>query len=150
MARISKSYRAFLTHRSARPIWKNAFLLVDEVPLCPDNLSFLAWANLLYSPHCHVSNRYVRVLNRFLRLYTLLQNCLAPNIRIICWVLQVRLCAKCIKVWYAVVDSFDVSISIHKSLQKRVSFDPAIESDRDILQSVTFGAWPGSECIGSI
>lgn len=56
LARTNKALRTLLLRRSSRHVWratyKNTLL---RMPPCPDDMNEIAWVNLLYSHHCHVS-----------------------------------------------------------------------------------------------
>lgn len=54
LARTSKSFRTLLMSRSSRTLWRVSRQLVDGLPECPEHLSEPAYANLVFSNHCHV------------------------------------------------------------------------------------------------
>ena len=58
----TKAFRGVLTDRSSKPIWKSSLASVDELPPCPPDLPEPAYAALLFSPYCSVSNRLQSVL----------------------------------------------------------------------------------------
>lgn len=62
LARVTKSFRAIVLNRASRRIWKVSFARMVGLPACPTNLSFPAWANLLYGTLCQVR---VFVLHKF-------------------------------------------------------------------------------------
>ncbi|KAI0089520.1 hypothetical protein BDY19DRAFT_108541 [Irpex rosettiformis] len=75
LSRLTKDFRAFFTSRSTQPIWKAARLNVPRLPSCPDDLTELAYAHLLFDPSCH--------------------NCPSRNCHSVYWGCRVRLCKKC-------------------------------------------------------
>lgn len=61
MSRTSKGFRNFIMAPAARRLWKTAMANThgegyERQPPCPEWLSLPAYANLLYSPHCHASD----------------------------------------------------------------------------------------------
>ncbi|CAA7269840.1 unnamed protein product [Cyclocybe aegerita] len=77
LARTTKSIRALLLHRSATSVWKRAFSGDSSLPPCPDDVSLPSWASLAFDKFC--------------------QNCLAPQIRNVDFILRVRYCSRCAK-----------------------------------------------------
>ncbi|KAJ3482423.1 hypothetical protein NLJ89_g12140 [Agrocybe chaxingu] len=77
LTRTTKSIRALLLHRSATSVWKRAFSGDSSLPLCPDDVSLPSWASLAFDKFC--------------------QNCLAPQIRNVDFILRVRYCSRCAK-----------------------------------------------------
>ncbi|OBZ75564.1 hypothetical protein A0H81_04660 [Grifola frondosa] len=75
LARTSKDTRVILMNRSSAYIWKAARQNIEGLPQCPPFLSEPAYANLLFSPHCH--------------------NCLKGNIHNINWDFYARICRAC-------------------------------------------------------
>lgn len=54
LARTSKPFRTLLMSRNSASLWKASRQLVDGLPDCPVHLSEPAYANLVFSTHCHV------------------------------------------------------------------------------------------------
>lgn len=56
LARTTKAFRELVMSRDARRFWNAAMenSKADGIPACPVWLGLPAYANLLYSPHCHV------------------------------------------------------------------------------------------------
>lgn len=56
LSRTTKAFRELVLARSAERFWKAAMenSLAEGLPACPEWLSEPAYANLMYSPHCHV------------------------------------------------------------------------------------------------
>ncbi|KAH9832251.1 uncharacterized protein C8Q71DRAFT_778106 [Rhodofomes roseus] len=77
LARTSKPFRSLLLSRGSSSLWKASRRLVEGLPDCPAHLSEPAYANLVFSPHCH--------------------NCLKPNTQSIIWEFGVRYCSSCKK-----------------------------------------------------
>ncbi|KAH9832250.1 uncharacterized protein C8Q71DRAFT_778105 [Rhodofomes roseus] len=77
LARTSKPFRALLISRSSAGLWKASRRLVEGLPDCPNHLSEPAYANLVFSSHCH--------------------NCLKSNTQSILWEFGVRYCSSCKK-----------------------------------------------------
>ncbi|KAI0088492.1 hypothetical protein BDY19DRAFT_947867 [Irpex rosettiformis] len=75
LSRLSKAFHRFFTSRSTQYIWKAAALNVPDLPPRPEELTEIAYSNLLYSTHCH--------------------NCLGKNCHFVYWACRVRLCKKC-------------------------------------------------------
>lgn len=80
--------------RTSAPMWKTAFSLEHDIPRCPNNLSFPAWAHLVFDKFCHV--RIIAVLFCLGEPTCLLQSCLASGARNVQWALQIRLCSDCV------------------------------------------------------
>ena len=60
MSWANKAFRNVLTSKSSRHIWIAAFNNIPEVkrpPPCPEDLTEIAYANLLYNPRCVVRAR---------------------------------------------------------------------------------------------
>ncbi|KAJ7596354.1 hypothetical protein C8J56DRAFT_917247 [Mycena floridula] len=76
MSRLNKDLRRVLISRSSITVWKSARSNDNECPNPPDGMSEPAWANLLFDAHCHF--------------------CLANGARNVEWVLQMRICKKCV------------------------------------------------------
>ncbi|KAI0689357.1 hypothetical protein C8T65DRAFT_672976 [Cerioporus squamosus] len=53
LARTARDFRAFLMSRDSAPFWRAARKQVDGLPDCPPFLSEPAYANLVFSTHCH-------------------------------------------------------------------------------------------------
>ncbi|KAI0089583.1 hypothetical protein BDY19DRAFT_942988 [Irpex rosettiformis] len=75
LSRLSKAFRALFTSRSMKPVWRAARLNVPGLPPCPEDLTELAYGNLLFDTSCN--------------------NCMARDCWCIYWVCRVRLCNKC-------------------------------------------------------
>ena len=71
ISRTTKAFRELLLGPNAKRFWKLAMenSEAEGVPPCPDWLSPPAYANLLYSPHCHVSDIFSHFLSDFLTPY---------------------------------------------------------------------------------
>lgn len=54
LARTTKPFRALLMSRSFAGVWRASRKLIQELPVCPGHLSEPAYANLVFSSHCHV------------------------------------------------------------------------------------------------
>ncbi|KAI0085152.1 hypothetical protein BDY19DRAFT_967371 [Irpex rosettiformis] len=96
LSRLSKAFRALFTSRTTQYIWKTARINVAGLPPCPEDLTELAYANLLFDPHCH--------------------NCQSKNCYFVYWGCRVRLCKTC---------SNDLSVfsSKYNSIEYRVDGD---------------------------
>ncbi|KAI0089576.1 hypothetical protein BDY19DRAFT_111108 [Irpex rosettiformis] len=57
LARLSKAFRVLLMSRSTEFVWRAARLNDPNLPPCPDDITEVAYANLLYDPTCHVTLR---------------------------------------------------------------------------------------------
>ncbi|KAK7695358.1 hypothetical protein QCA50_002550 [Cerrena zonata] len=77
LSRTTKAFRELVLAPGAERFWNAAMENAQAagVPACPEWLSKPAYANLIYSPHCH--------------------NCLAGNVQAIFFVWGVRYCKKC-------------------------------------------------------
>ncbi|KAI0089590.1 hypothetical protein BDY19DRAFT_943117 [Irpex rosettiformis] len=75
LSRLSKAFRALFTSRTTQFIWRAARHNVPGLPPLPNDLTELAYANLLFDPHCH--------------------KCLIKNCSSVYWGCRVRLCKKC-------------------------------------------------------
>lgn len=75
LSRTSKALRTFLMNRASAFLWRMAFKNVDGLPERPEFLNEPAYANVLYSKHCH--------------------NCLKVCTESIVWELSARFCKKC-------------------------------------------------------
>ncbi|KAI0784953.1 hypothetical protein C8Q75DRAFT_776872 [Abortiporus biennis] len=76
LARTSKDFRALLMSRSSGPFWRSARSNLAGLPDCPTFLSEPAYANLVFTSHCH--------------------RCLKPNISCSPWpTFRARYCAAC-------------------------------------------------------
>ncbi|EPS97644.1 hypothetical protein FOMPIDRAFT_1052210 [Fomitopsis schrenkii] len=78
LARTTKPFRALLMSRSFAGVWRASRKLIQELPVCPGHLSEPAYANLVFSSHCH--------------------NCLKPNVKSIIWEFMARYCRPCKKI----------------------------------------------------
>uniref|UniRef100_A0A0W0FTM3 F-box domain-containing protein n=1 Tax=Moniliophthora roreri TaxID=221103 RepID=A0A0W0FTM3_MONRR len=74
LARTNKDLRQLLMRKSASSTWKEAFSNVTDIG-CPDDVSYPAWASLIWDKDCH--------------------NCRTPNSRTMNFFLRIRLCARC-------------------------------------------------------
>ncbi|KAI0728217.1 hypothetical protein C8Q72DRAFT_780249, partial [Fomitopsis betulina] len=77
LARTSKLFRALLMSRGSAGVWRTSRKLCIYLPACPGHLSEPAYANLLFSSHCH--------------------KCLKPNVKAIIWDFMARYCRPCKK-----------------------------------------------------
>jgi hypothetical protein len=77
LARTTKDLRNVLMSRSARSIWKSAFLNDPDLPGLPEGLNEPQYANLVFSPHCN--------------------SCFTAGENTILWAFQLRLCQKCME-----------------------------------------------------
>ncbi|KAI0783630.1 hypothetical protein C8Q75DRAFT_428862 [Abortiporus biennis] len=75
LSRTTKDFRALLIHKSSARFWKAAFENALDLPPCYPNMNELAFANLLFSTHCHV--------------------CLKPNVNDVLWGIRARYCKDC-------------------------------------------------------
>ncbi|KAI0088493.1 hypothetical protein BDY19DRAFT_947876 [Irpex rosettiformis] len=75
LSRLSKAFNKFFTSRTTQYIWKAAALNVPGLPPCPEGLTEIAYASLLFDTHCH--------------------NCYSKNCYYVYWGCRVRLCKKC-------------------------------------------------------
>lgn len=55
LARTTRDFRAFLMSRKAASFWQKSRKLIEDLPEIPEGLSEPAYANLMFSNHCHVS-----------------------------------------------------------------------------------------------
>ncbi|KAH9486457.1 hypothetical protein JR316_0000522 [Psilocybe cubensis] len=77
LSRMSKDFRRLLLSKSSVSVWKDSLANVPGLPESFPGMTEVEWANLAFSPHCHV--------------------CLAPNIRAVEWRFKIRICSKCAK-----------------------------------------------------
>ncbi|KAI0783638.1 hypothetical protein C8Q75DRAFT_429125 [Abortiporus biennis] len=76
LSRTTKDFRALLVSKSAIRFWKaSSKLNAKNIPPCYPDMNELAFANLLYSPHCH--------------------SCLRPNVQTVLWEVRARYCNNC-------------------------------------------------------
>ncbi|EAU92367.2 hypothetical protein CC1G_00586 [Coprinopsis cinerea okayama7 len=75
LARTTKDFRRILMHKSSISTWRASFSELHNLPPCPPGMPEPAWANLCFSPHCHI--------------------CLTPGVRNVEWRFRIRMCAKC-------------------------------------------------------
>ncbi|KAG6919082.1 hypothetical protein DXG01_009335 [Tephrocybe rancida] len=54
LARTSKQFRKILLGRASVSIWKSAFSKLPTLPECPPEMSYPAWAHLVFDLDCHV------------------------------------------------------------------------------------------------
>ncbi|KAJ7744940.1 hypothetical protein DFH07DRAFT_19050 [Mycena maculata] len=76
LARTTKDLRSVLMSHSAISIWKSAFLNDPDLPGVPDGLNEPQYANLAFSPHCHL--------------------CFAAGEHSILWAFHLRVCQSCL------------------------------------------------------
>ncbi|EMD37080.1 hypothetical protein CERSUDRAFT_51246 [Gelatoporia subvermispora B] len=69
LARTTRPFRAFLMSRSSEWIWKSARKNVPYMPDLPSHMNEPTYANLLYSPYCHVSSSSVSMRKSLLIAY---------------------------------------------------------------------------------
>ncbi|KAJ3878655.1 hypothetical protein F5051DRAFT_452188 [Lentinula edodes] len=104
LARTTKDFRRLLMQRNTTTIWKSAFAQIQELPQCPSDMSYPAWAHLAFEQVCH--------------------NCFTTNIRNISWILRTRLCNRCAKTCLENVDKFDAEKNeVDKDILECVPFD---------------------------
>lgn len=83
-------------NRSMAVYWKRARENVEELPACPDDLSEPAYANLMFSVHCHVSLMRHTYSYSHSRTGLCVQKCLAENRSVLMHLeARVQLCYKC-------------------------------------------------------
>ncbi|KAJ7657978.1 hypothetical protein B0H17DRAFT_1337811 [Mycena rosella] len=75
LARMTKTLRCTLMHKSAISVWRSALSNVPGLPDKPPDMSEPAWANLVFDRHCHY--------------------CGAKGVRKIHWRPRLRLCHPC-------------------------------------------------------
>ncbi|TFK26760.1 hypothetical protein FA15DRAFT_754756 [Coprinopsis marcescibilis] len=75
LARTTKDFRRILMQRSSISTWRASFSELDSLPECPPGMSEPSWANLVFSPHCHI--------------------CLTAGVRNVEWRFRIRMCSKC-------------------------------------------------------
>lgn len=103
LARTSKDFRAFLMSRAeAEKLWIAARERTVGLPPRPTFLSEPAYANLLFSAHCHV--RFMHICSKT-ALTSMTQHCARTNIKTIFWSYSVRYCASCKKYLYVCLSS---------------------------------------------
>ncbi|TBU45784.1 hypothetical protein BD309DRAFT_955402 [Dichomitus squalens] len=95
LARATREFRALLMSRQSAPFWREARRLIEDLPDPPSYLSEPAFANLLFSVHCH--------------------NCCKPNVQAIYWTFSVRYCDPCQKAMFA--DETEVSAFLMEAFQ---------------------------------
>ncbi|KAF9005763.1 hypothetical protein BDZ89DRAFT_1168857 [Hymenopellis radicata] len=59
LARLTKSFRALLMHRSTRNCWRAALDNIEDLPEPFDGMSEPQWVNLLYHPQCYYCDKTV-------------------------------------------------------------------------------------------
>ncbi|KAJ7897237.1 hypothetical protein B0H14DRAFT_2332732 [Mycena olivaceomarginata] len=99
LSRTTKRLRSILMHKSAISIWKSSLRQISDLPACPEDMSLPAWANLVYSPHCH--------------------NCLENKVLKVDWLLRIRLCESCIKLLLQCVPFSNYHIPLRARLCSR-------------------------------
>ncbi|KAI0786960.1 hypothetical protein C8Q75DRAFT_255097 [Abortiporus biennis] len=77
LSRTTKDFHNLLISKSSIRFWKAAFENAPELPAAFPGMNELAFANLLFSNHCH--------------------NCFKANVRNVFWVLRARFCNNCKK-----------------------------------------------------
>ncbi|KAI0786969.1 hypothetical protein C8Q75DRAFT_892816 [Abortiporus biennis] len=75
LSRTTKDFRNLLISKSSIHFWKAAFENAPELPAAFPGMNELAFANLLFSNHCH--------------------NCFKANVRNVFWVFRARFCNGC-------------------------------------------------------
>lgn len=95
ISRTTKEFRRILLHKSSISTWKSSFEEIRDLPPCPPEMCEPAWANLVFSPHCHVCCFIILFSVSFRVLPPPLQYCLAPGIRNVEWKFRTRVCSKC-------------------------------------------------------
>lgn len=50
----NKFLRAVLTSKSSRFVWAAALSAIEKLPPCPQDLTEIAYSNLLFHPYCFV------------------------------------------------------------------------------------------------
>ncbi|KAH9920081.1 uncharacterized protein B0H18DRAFT_957257 [Fomitopsis serialis] len=80
LARLSKSFRARLMKRTMVWLWKRCRQNVEGLPECPSHLSEPAYADLVFSKHCHGCNKsgVSKIIWEASARYC--DNCLGPNL----------------------------------------------------------------------
>lgn len=97
LARTNKDYRRILMNSNSASVWKAARQHIEGLPECPPFLSEPAFANLAFDHHCHVRTTMYR-LSIGICAHFLLQSCLKPNVKTVCWPLRARYCNQCKKI----------------------------------------------------
>ncbi|KAJ7150392.1 hypothetical protein C8R46DRAFT_1124874 [Mycena filopes] len=77
LARTTQALRNILMHKSSISIWKSSLRQIPGLPERPQEMSEPAWANLIYSQHCH--------------------HCLSRRAQKVDWRLRTRICGECVK-----------------------------------------------------
>ncbi|KAG6919494.1 hypothetical protein DXG01_005753 [Tephrocybe rancida] len=91
VARMTKEFRKFVMHKSSKSVWQAALETIPDLPPCPPDMSEPAWVNLVFDPHCHF--------------------CLKATVRVVEWMLRIRICNKCAKTNLVNVTLIDPSSS---------------------------------------
>lgn len=99
LARTDKQLRVLLMNRAMSSYWKRARRNVEGLPPCPRDLSDPAYANLMFTGHCHVSTRSLYNLrHRSEHIFGLasLQKCFAEDKDVLTHLeARVQLCHEC-------------------------------------------------------
>ncbi|EJF65431.1 hypothetical protein DICSQDRAFT_51153 [Dichomitus squalens LYAD-421 SS1] len=77
LSRATRAFRALLMSRQSAPFWREARKQFEDLPDPPSYLSEPAYANLLFSAHCH--------------------NCGKSKTQAVYWLFSVRYCDPCQK-----------------------------------------------------
>ena len=101
LSRTDKEFRNLLMQRSAIPFWKNARKNVPGLPEPFAEMSEPAYANLCFSPHCHVKNSSPLFVIDCVN--CLQQVCLRSNVQDVIWNFRIRLCNDCKRTRFAIV-----------------------------------------------
>ncbi|KAF9461968.1 hypothetical protein BDZ94DRAFT_1220801 [Collybia nuda] len=102
LSRLTKEFRNLILAKSARPIWKDAFANIPELPMCPQEMSLPAWADLVFGSHCH--------------------SCFSSKTRNVDFILRVRLCAPCAKFCLIPAKQFETGRKMDKVILRCVPF----------------------------
>ena len=70
MSWADKAFHSVLTNKTSRQVWVAAFGNIPEtqrLPPCPEDLTEIAYANLLFNPRCMVCLVFVSDLTELIR-----------------------------------------------------------------------------------
>ncbi|TBU45774.1 hypothetical protein BD309DRAFT_1068016 [Dichomitus squalens] len=81
LSRSTKDFRRLLLNRHSTRIWRQSRKQLEGLPEPPSYLNEPAYANLLFSPHCH--------------------NCLKVNINTVLWLFSARYCNPCKRILFS-------------------------------------------------
>lgn len=110
LARTTKSLRQVTMSRSARPVWRESFETVDDLPKCPEDMSEPEYANLVFDTACSVCS-ILTIRDNLLIFDT--QECLSSRGAEAFWAWRRRLCKKCLR--KACVTCYISSLEAHNS-----------------------------------